>query len=33
MVSLQEKTQPPFFWKARLSKLCMPIVRGVSLVH
>jgi hypothetical protein len=23
----------PFFWNARLSRLCMPIVRGVYLVH
>jgi hypothetical protein len=33
MVSLQENTQPPFFWNARLSRLCMPIVREVDLVH
>jgi len=33
MVSLQENTQPPFFWNARLSRLRMPMVRGVYLVH
>jgi len=33
MVSLQENTQPPFFWNAPLSRRCMPIVRGVYLVH
>jgi hypothetical protein len=33
MVSLQENTQPPFSWNTRLSRLCMPMVRGVDLVH
>jgi len=33
MASLQENTQTPFFWNARLSRLGMPMVRGVYLVH